>query len=78
MVVVVVVFPTVIALVLDVSPDGPDVFPDGPDVFPRVLVLSDFAFRSSCLSIVVLPAFGRQPLDQFQQVEDLFLFIVVW
>jgi hypothetical protein len=73
-VVVVVVFPTVIALFLDVSPDG-------PGVFPRVLVLSDFAFRSPCLSIVVLSAFGRQPLDQFQQVEDLddsFLFVVVW
>jgi hypothetical protein len=62
-VVVVVVFPTVIALILDVSPDG-------PDVFPRVLVLSDFAFRSLCLSIVVLPAFGQQPLDRFQQMED--------
>jgi hypothetical protein len=37
-VVVVVVFPTVLALFLDVSPDG-------PDVFPGVLVLSDFAFR---------------------------------
>jgi hypothetical protein len=34
--VVVVVFPTVLALFLDVSPAG-------PDVFPRVLVLSDFA-----------------------------------
>jgi hypothetical protein len=55
-VVVVVVSPTVLALFLDVSPDG-------PDVFPRVLVLSDFAFRTSCLSIVVLPAFGWQPLD---------------
>jgi hypothetical protein len=72
MVVVVVVSPTVIALSLDVSPDG-------PDVFPRVLVLSGFAFRSSCLSIVVLPAFGLQSLDRFQQVEDLedsFLFAV--
>jgi hypothetical protein len=49
--VVVVVFPTVLALFLDVSPDG-------PDVFPHVLVLSDFAFWSPCLSIVVLPAFG--------------------
>jgi hypothetical protein len=37
-VVVVVVFPTVLALFLDVSPDG-------PNVFPRVLVLSDFAFQ---------------------------------
>jgi hypothetical protein len=37
-VVAVVVFPTVLALFLDVSPVG-------PDVFPRVLVLSDFAFR---------------------------------
>jgi hypothetical protein len=72
-VVVVVVSPTVIALFLDVSPDG-------PDVFPRILVLSDFAFRSPCLSIVVLPAFGRQPLDRFQPVKDLedsFLFVVV-
>jgi hypothetical protein len=71
--VVVVVFPTVLALFLDVSPDG-------PDVFPCILVLSDFAFWSPCLSIVVLPAFGRQPLDRFQQVEDLedsFQFAVV-
>jgi hypothetical protein len=37
-VVVVVVFPTVLALFLDVSPVG-------PDVFPGVLVLSNFAFR---------------------------------
>jgi hypothetical protein len=37
-VVVVVVFPIVLALFLDVSPAG-------PDVFPRVLVLSDFAIR---------------------------------
>jgi hypothetical protein len=36
--IVVVVFPTVLALFLDVSPVG-------PDVFPRVLVLSGFAFR---------------------------------
>jgi hypothetical protein len=35
---VVVVFPTVLALFLDVSPAG-------PDVFTRILVLSDFAFR---------------------------------
>jgi hypothetical protein len=71
-VVVVVVSPTVIALFLDVSLDG-------PDVFPRVLVLSDFAFRSPCLSIVVLSAFGRQSLDRFQPVKDLedsFLFVV--
>jgi hypothetical protein len=34
--VVIVVFPTVLALFLDVSPAG-------PNVFPRVLVLSDFA-----------------------------------
>jgi hypothetical protein len=68
----VVAFPTVLALFLDVSPDG-------PDVFPRVLVLSDFAFRSPCLSIVVLPAFGQQPLGRFQPEEDLwdsFLFVV--
>jgi hypothetical protein len=36
--VVVVVFPTVLALFLDVSPAG-------PDLFPGFLVLSDFAFR---------------------------------
>jgi hypothetical protein len=36
--VVVVVFPTVLALFIDVSPAD-------PDVFPRVLVLSDFANR---------------------------------
>ena len=72
-IVVVVVFPTVLALFLDVSPVG-------SGIFPRVLVLSDFAFRSPCLSIVVLPAFGWQPLDRFQQVvdiEDSFLFAVV-
>ena len=72
-VVVVVVSPTVLALFLGVSPNG-------PDVFPRVLVLSDFASRSPGLLIVVLPVFGQQPLDRFQQVEDLedsFLFAVV-
>jgi hypothetical protein len=70
--VVVVVFPTVLALFLDVSLDG-------LGVSPHVLVLSDFAFRSPCLSIVVLPSFGWQPLDRFQPVEDLedsFLFVV--
>jgi hypothetical protein len=36
--VVVVVFPIVLAIFLDVSPTG-------PDVFPRVLVLSDFAIQ---------------------------------
>jgi hypothetical protein len=36
--VVVVVFPTVLALFLDASQAG-------PNVFPRVLVLSDFAIR---------------------------------
>jgi hypothetical protein len=36
--VVVVVFPTVLASFLDVSPAG-------PDVFPGVFVLSYFAFR---------------------------------
>jgi hypothetical protein len=69
---VVVVLPTVLALFIDVSLAR-------PDVFPCVLVLSDFAFRSPCLSIVVLPAFGRQPLGRFQPVEeleDLFLFVV--
>jgi hypothetical protein len=35
---VVVVFPTVLALFLDVSPAG-------PDVFTRVLVLYDFVIR---------------------------------
>jgi hypothetical protein len=84
--VVVVVFPTVLVSFLNASPDG-------PDVFPGVLALSDFAFRSPCLSFVVVllsfvvvllsfvvaPAFGRQPLDWFQPVEDLedsFLFVV--
>jgi hypothetical protein len=37
-VVVVVVFPTILALFLVVSPAD-------PDVFPRVLVLSDFAVQ---------------------------------
>jgi hypothetical protein len=77
--VVVVVFPTVLASFLDASPAG-------PDVFPGVLALSDFAFRSPCfsfvvvlLSFVVAPAFGWQPLDRFQPMEDLedsFLFVV--
>jgi hypothetical protein len=49
---VVVVFPTVLASFLDASLAG-------PDVFPGVLALSDFAFRSPCLSFVVVPAFGR-------------------
>jgi hypothetical protein len=67
--VVVVVFPTVLALFLDVSPAG-------PDIFPRVLVLSDFAIRLPCLPFVVLPSFGWQPLGRFQPVEDSFLFVV--
>jgi hypothetical protein len=70
--VVALVSPTVIALFLVVSPDE-------PDVFPRVLVLSGFAFWSSCLSIAVLPAFGLRSLARFQQVgdlEDSFLFAV--
>jgi hypothetical protein len=37
-VVVVVVFPTMLALFLDVSPVG-------PGIFPRILVLSGFAIR---------------------------------
>jgi hypothetical protein len=72
--VVVVVFPIVLASFLDASPAG-------PDAFPGVLALYDFAFRSPCLSFVVVPAFGRQPLDRFQPVEDLedsFLFAVAW
>jgi hypothetical protein len=71
---VVVVFPTVLASFLDASPAG-------PDAFLGVLALSDFAFRSPCLSFVVVPAFGRQPLDRFQPVKDLedsFLFVVAW
>jgi hypothetical protein len=62
---VVVVFPTVLASFLN--------------AFPGVLSLSDFAFRSPCLSFVVVPAFGREPLDRFQPVADLedsFLFAV--
>jgi hypothetical protein len=54
--VVVVIFPTVLASFLDTSPVG-------PDAFPSVLALSNFAFRSPCLSFIVVPAFGRQPLD---------------
>jgi hypothetical protein len=70
----------VVVVVVVVSPTALALFLGGPDVFPRVLVLSDFAFRSPCLSIVVLPAFERQPLDRFQQMEDLedsFLLVVV-
>ena len=48
---VVVVFSTVLASFLDASPVS-------PDAFPGILALSDFAFRSPCLSFVVLPAFG--------------------
>jgi hypothetical protein len=58
-------------VVVVVSPTALALFLGGPDVFPRVLVLSDFASRSPGLLIVVLPVFGQQPLDRFQQVEDL-------
>jgi hypothetical protein len=68
-VVVVVVFPTVLVLFLDVSLAG-------PDIFPCVLVLSDFAVRQPCLPFVVLTSFRWQPLDRFQKVEDSFLFVV--
>jgi hypothetical protein len=71
-VVVVVVFPTVLASFLDVSRAV-------LDAFPGVLALSDFTFCSSCFSFVVVPAFGRQPLDWSQPVDDLgdsFLFAV--
>ena len=67
-------------VVVVVSPTALALFLGGPDVFPHVLVLSDFASRSPGLLIVVLPVFGQQPLDRFQQVEDLedsFLFAVV-
>jgi hypothetical protein len=67
-----------VVVVVVVSPTALALFLGGPDVFPHVLVLSDFAFRSPCLSIVVLPAFRWQPLDRFQQVENLedsFLFV---
>jgi hypothetical protein len=57
-------------VVVVVSPTALALFLGGPDVFPRVLVLSDFASRSPGLLIVVLPVFGQQPLDRFQQVED--------
>jgi hypothetical protein len=70
--VVVVVFPIVLASLLVASPNG-------FDAFPHVLALSDFAFCSPCLSFVVVPAFGRQPLDRFQPVgdlEDSFLLVV--
>jgi hypothetical protein len=58
-------------VVVVVSPTALALFLGGPDVFPHVLVLSDFASRSPGLLIVVLPVFGQQPLDRFQQVEDL-------
>jgi hypothetical protein len=45
--VVVVVFPTVLASFLDASPAS-------PDVFPGILALSNFAFRSPCMSFVVV------------------------
>jgi hypothetical protein len=67
-------------VVVVVSPTALALFLGGPDVFPRVLVLSDFASRSPGLLIVVLPVFGQQPLDRFQQVEDLedsFMFAAV-
>ena len=66
-------------VVVVVSPIALALFLGGPDVFPRVLVLSDFASRSPGLLVVVLPVFGQQPLDRFQQVEDLedsFMFAV--
>jgi hypothetical protein len=66
-------------VVVVISPTALALFLGGPDVFPRVLVLSDFASRSLGLLIVVLPVFGQQSLDRFQQVEDLedsFLFAV--
>ena len=72
-VVVVVVFPTVLASLIVTSPTG-------PVVFPGVLALFGFAFRSPCLSFIVVQAFGRQPLDRFQSLEDLedsFLFAAV-
>jgi hypothetical protein len=50
-VVVVVVFPTILASFLDASPTV-------PDTFLGISALSDFAFHSSCLSFVVVPAFG--------------------
>ena len=68
-----------VVVVVVVSPTELALFLGGPDVFPRVLVLSDFASRSPGLLIVVLPVFGQQPLDRFEQVEDLedsFLFAV--
>jgi hypothetical protein len=74
-----VVVEEVVVVVVVVSPTALALFLGGPDVFPRVLVLSDFASRSPGLLIVVLPVFGQQPLDRFQQVEDLedsFLFAV--
>jgi hypothetical protein len=70
--VVVVVFPTVLASFLDASLAD-------PNAFPSVLALYDFAFGSPFLSFVVVPTFGRQPLDRFQPVEDLedsFMFVV--
>jgi hypothetical protein len=72
-VVVVVVFPTVLASSLDVSPAV-------PDASPGVLASSDFSFRSSCLPFAIGSTSERQPLDRSQSVEDFedsFLFAVV-
>jgi hypothetical protein len=53
--VVVVVFPTVLALFLDVSPAG-------PDVFPGVLVLSDFAIGNHVCHLLYYDHLGGNHL----------------
>jgi hypothetical protein len=68
-VVVVVVFPVVLA-------SFHDTFLAIPDAFPSVLASSDFAFRASCWPFVVVSASVRQPLDRSEPVEDSFLFVV--
>jgi hypothetical protein len=62
-VVVVVVAPIALA-------SSPDTFPTFPDTSPGVLISSDLASHSSCLSSVVPSLSERQPLDLSQAVED--------
>jgi hypothetical protein len=48
----------------------PDAFPAFPDTSPGVLVSSDLASHSSCLSSTIASLSERQPLDLSQAVED--------
>jgi hypothetical protein len=58
--VVVVVFPTVLALFLDVSLDG-------SDVFPRVLVLSDLHFGHHVCQLLYYQPLGGNHLIDFSR-----------